>query len=124
MFVDVGWINVEETVIAFNLRGNWTTGQFYLAADKLSNLVQEKNYSVHLIIDLSYSTVVPSNLLTIFRMGFKKFPPEIEQAIIIVKSGFWQRLFLMLDSADLVPFPFQFVENADEAYKILEKYLL
>lgn len=124
MSIDIGWVNIEETVIAFSFRSNWSAQDFYLAIDELCQTVDEKLYPVQMIIDLSYSINSPENLLTLFRAAMKKMPSHIEQAVIISKSNYWHRIFLMLDGADLVPFPFQHVYNADDAYELLEEYVL
>jgi hypothetical protein len=123
MSIDIGWVNIEETVIAFNFRGKWTAEDLYLGVDDFSQIVAAKPYPVHMIIDLSYSITPPPNLLTLLRAALRKFPSNIEQAVIISKSNYWPRVFLMLDSADLVPFPFQYVYNADDAYELLEAHI-
>lgn len=124
MSIDMGWVNIEETVLAFSFRGKWSAQDFYLAVDELCQTIGEKPHSVHIIIDLSYSISSPENLLTIFRAAMKKMPSNIEQAVIISKSNYWPRIFLMLDGAGLVPFPFQHVYNADDAYELLEEYVI
>lgn len=123
MTMEIGWINFEETVIAFNFRGKWTAEDFYLALDEIRELLREKPYSVQLVIDVSYSITPPPNLMTLLRMAFKTLPSNIEQAVIISKSKFWVRVFQILEEANLVPFALQFVNNADDAYLLLDDHI-
>lgn len=123
MTIEIGWINVEETVAAFSFRSEWTGADFHSAINEFAKLLQEKPYAVHVIIDLSYSISPPKSVMTLFSSALKKLPPNIEQGIIISKSNFWPRVFHMLDAANLVPFPLHYVSNADKALEILDEYL-
>ena len=123
MSVSSGWINVEETVIGLNFQGRWSAEEFYLHIDEFIQTVSARVEAIYLVIDLSYSTTAPENLMTLLRSAMKKMPPNIAEAVIISKSNYWPRVFLMLDSAGLMPFPFKYVYNADEAYALLEEHI-
>lgn len=124
MSIRIEWANSAETVLTFTFSDRWTAQNLYLATSELCKMIEERPYPIHTIIDVGSPINAPKNLLALLRATFKKFPSNVERAIIISKSSFWNGIFSTLNSANAIPFPYQYVRDTDDAYGLLEEYVI
>ena len=68
MAIDVNWLNDEQTLILWNVHGNWTLEEFYDAVTTTVDLSKDKTGTVDAIVDATNAGARPSgNLMGPFR---------------------------------------------------------
>lgn len=124
MSINIEWANNEETALTFSFSDRWTAQNLYSAVAEFCKLTEEKSHPVRAIIDLGSPVHTPKDLLALLQISFRKFPSNIERAILVSNSSYWNSIFRILDSACVISFPYEYVGNVDDAYELLEEYAL
>jgi len=117
MAITVDWADFEETVIIWQLRGDWDGDDFYKARTECIQLAMNTARNINLIIDLNFSSRAPNNMLLLVRGLFVQCPPNLEKIVILSQTSFWHRIFEMARTSAKFAHPMFLVDSIEDAYK-------
>ncbi|MCU0513941.1 MAG: hypothetical protein MUE40_15395 [Anaerolineae bacterium] len=92
------WDNPARTVIRYELTGNWTWEEFYLANEQSRRLLLEVDYVVHFIVipDAVAMHYIPTNAITHIISIWRKAPANTGVTVIIHQNPLVRPLLVML----------------------------
>lgn len=123
MSIIVQWDNPEKTIIRQKFEGHWTSTEYQVSLDELSNLLKDVNYRVHLIGDMTQSVGIPvMNLLAVSGRVVRMVERQLATITVVKTHKYFQALVNMVrQMSPALAESVYFVNTLDEAYTILAK---
>lgn len=123
MSIIVQWDNPEKTIIRQKFEGRWTSTEYQVSLDELSNLLKDVNYRVHLIGDMTHSVGIPvMNLLAVSGRVVRMVERQLATITVVKTHKYFQALVNMVrQMSPTLAESVYFVNTLDEAYTILAK---
>lgn len=122
MSISVTWDNDEKTVIRYEYSGRWTLEDFNAAYLAAREMVSQCDYTVHFIIDVRDSTLIPSGALSRGR-GVVSSPLPNEGRTVVVGANALIRsimdVFQKIHGRKIDQSKFTLAGSMEEAYSIL-----
>lgn len=86
MSISVDWGNAQQTVIHYDIKGEWTWLEFEAALQQSIIMTFTVTHAVHEIFDLSYSQPFPDDSLLFWRNAVRVMP-ENRGYLVFVGGG-------------------------------------
>jgi hypothetical protein len=98
MPVNVGWFDVDHTIIKFTFYGKWTWDEMYQAFDvslHLSNSVDHDVYALAMHGDEAAFQHVPPNVIAHFPNLARRIPSNVRVQVIVLGglASFWRTIY-------------------------------
>ena len=93
MGITVQWDNSEQTIIRFIYTGAWSFGDLFDAMHDARTLMDTVDHTVHGIIDMRESKLMPNGALSLGRNVTMRKHPNQGRSVIIGASGFVRTLY-------------------------------
>lgn len=89
------WYDAQETILVQKFIGKWTLDEYIDSVIAMTTLYAAKSHTVHVIGDLSESTMAPTNLLSA-RGVVEKNTPDNRGLAIVIKPGRFIEMLLKI----------------------------
>ncbi len=123
MSITVQWDNPQKTVLNYTFSRGWTWEEYQAAIHEAVEMVDDLNYTVNMIIDLSNSSLLPSNLLFNVRNSMQRSPKPYDLAVIVTTNRFVESIIDVLKTVyPQLGAKHPCVKNLEEARKMLAEY--
>jgi hypothetical protein len=122
MTITVQWDNAEKSIVRYIYEGPWTLNDFNTAYLQARELMDTVDHKVHLIIDVTKSGLLPSNVLARSQSVARRHHPNEGSVVIVGASTFIRSLLEIYQRvySDLVaPGKFHTAPNLEEARRLL-----
>lgn len=87
MAIQVLWDNDDKTIIRYIFAGRWTWEEMHQAAQEMQRLITGITHTVHLIIDLTSSRLIPAGSFAgHIRSESSRLPENIGLVVIVGNS--------------------------------------
>lgn len=90
MAIQVGWGNLQKTVVLYTFDGAWTWHEFYAAIDIAQRLARTVDHRVSAIIDMTHADDLPShislglNIMNHVQRTLVSYAQSSESAVMLV----------------------------------------
>ncbi|NWF71282.1 MAG: hypothetical protein HXY40_19545 [Chloroflexi bacterium] len=88
MPVYISWDSPERDRVLFEFVGKWTGEEYFAARAQGIAMSDTVSHVVNVIVDISASSLFPSNMLSHFGSSIDKNPKNFEIAVIVSTSTF------------------------------------
>jgi len=122
MGIVVKWDNPEQTVIRFVYSGQWTFGDLFDAMGSAGELMDTVDHTVHGIIDMQDSKLMPNGVLSLGRNVTMRKHPHQGKSIVVGASGFARTLYDVYRKVYRTTFDesaYGFASSLEEARRLL-----
>jgi hypothetical protein len=121
MGVEVVWDNAERTIIRSIFSGKWTWDDFYQSLDQTYGLMDSVKHSVHLIVDMRTSRLMPSGSFMPHLQNIRrKMHPNMGATVMVGGGKFMEILSAIMDKLPRKrEKKMQMVASLEEAYRYL-----
>jgi hypothetical protein len=87
MTINISWHNPQQTILYHTYKGEWSLEDFNQSFNEMSAFCDSVNHSVHNIIDVTESRLLPrGNVITQFRSTGRKLPDNVASICIVGDS--------------------------------------
>ena len=122
MSVELRWLNVEHTILFYDVRGVWTWADMYAAVVRAHNIMDTLDHTVHSIVDMSAAGRMGDNPLTHGRRLGAATHPRAGLSIFIQAPAFMRVLFGTLGRLNpQLKYRIQFASTREEALAVIEE---
>lgn len=121
MSLTVDWGNTQQTIIQYNIKGQWTWLEFESALQQSIIMTLETHDTVSEIYDLTYSQPMPEDSLHFWRNAIRVMPDNRGHLVFIAGGQIISSLLTILERID--PGYADRLHNVDslnQAYKLLQ----
>ena len=120
--ITLDWGDANESILVWTFSDNWTAEDFYLAIEKAETILGPKEKPVHIIVDAQQGFKPPKNLIALSKVGLKRGPTPVKLVVVIAKSRFLQNIYGIVAKMYPGSLKVHFVNNANEAYQLIEEF--
>src|SRR5262249_3566905 len=97
--LEIGWDNLEHTVVRLTLHDGWTWEQLYKANPEIIALMSSTDQTVHLMIDYMHAKTVPmGGVIMHARNILTAYPSNCDMLIMVTRNMLVQRLASIFQS--------------------------
>jgi hypothetical protein len=94
--ITVEWDNPQKTVVRYIFSRGWTWADYHNSIQRAVELVADIPYTVNMIIDLSNSSLLPSNILNTVGNSMRHSPKPYDLAVIVTTNRFVESIIDIL----------------------------
>jgi hypothetical protein len=115
----------DDQVVIWQFEGNWTWEEYYTQRNVVNQHIANSPHTVDMIIDMTRSKLLPSNLLTHAGSAARNAPANIGKTIFVGENAILKAFFAIFNQLYGVvqsgkDLNFQMVSTRDEAYTLLK----
>jgi hypothetical protein len=125
MPINVVWKNPEKTILVFSYVGRWDLNDFYQSNEKGNLLLDEVQYPVHLVLDVSASRTAPNGLMNAMTNTTRKLHVNTGVMIMVGLNVFARAListYFKIYPAMYKMRPIYFASNDNEIQAIIRHF--
>lgn len=124
MPVSVQWDDEAKTILRYTYQGQWTWQELYTAANEGNAMIEDLDYNVSCIIDLSSSRILPQNALVHGKNLNTRTPRNVEMNVVVGANALVRSVvdaFMRVYSSLMKITKVRFAANLDEARAIIAR---
>lgn len=88
MGIIVSWHNDDHTILLEVFEGKWLLEDYYRMVDQAAALLAATPHTVHIVADVSASSLPPSQMVSGMRYALKKMPANQGLAVFVGPGAF------------------------------------
>ena len=121
MSISVDWGNAQQTIVHYQIKGEWTWLEFETALQQSIIMAFTVTHTVHEIFDLSYSQPFPDNSLLFWRNVMRVMPDNRGYLVFVGGGANVSSLLSVLERNNpSISDKLHSVDNLQQAHKLLE----
>lgn len=115
----------DNRIVIWEFQGSWTWDDYYNQRGAVNDAIREKAHDVHMIIDMSASSLLPKNPLTHGTSAMRQAPINIGTTVYVGSNTILRTFFKMFKQIYSAAQPskklqIHMVTTLDEAYALIK----
>lgn len=115
----------ENRLVIWEFSGNWTWNEYYEQRNAVNATIEASPHIVNMIIDLTNSNILPTNVLSNARSATRTIPTNLGKTIFVGTNALLRSFFNMFKqvsgAVSRKAGNYHMVATLDEAYALLKK---
>jgi hypothetical protein len=95
MSITVKWFNDEHKIVHWDIEGAWNWDDVYLSLDEANALLDTVDHTVHTIVDVRNSPLIPGGTITQLKNLVNKQHPQAGISVFVTTNTFARSVFMM-----------------------------
>ncbi|MCA0455800.1 MAG: hypothetical protein LCI00_17620 [Chloroflexi bacterium] len=122
MSITTKWFNENETILLETFEGKWSLNDYIALVDEAADLLQKKDYFVHLICDFTGTKTMPTgNTLVAMRHADKKAPKNQGHTVFVNPGAFISVILNIAKNSRMkVAENVHVCKSVDEAFRLIQ----
>lgn len=118
--ITVQWANINKTLLKWTFGHQWSRNDFMTACSQSSEMISQQPHKVHVVIDLSVSSISPKRVISLALTGMRMKQENTGTVVVISSNSLWLNLYQYMSRAySGSVIPVQFVNAHHDAMKLL-----
>lgn len=114
----------DNRIVIWEFQGEWTWDEYYNQRGAVNDTIRDRGHIVHMIIDMTDSSLLPKNPLTHATSAMRKAPTNIGTTVYVGSNTILRTFFKMFSQVYGAVLPskkldMHMVATLDEAYVLI-----